>query len=205
MERDIRLPKRKKNERLDLTELQMTFLDCYMLQIMEPGTLFRALISPSKTVRESNAMMKSLLRNSDAVSYMHDRREQLEDHYFGGGEKAETVQEKEMSLEDAQKRIVEKATKDLLDAMENDTAEIKNGNVIEKILIKAMEANDTDIDAPEPPRIYLPESCSSCRYRVAIEETDDTVDECYHCRYRQDDLDRGIEYDYKTQLNIKQE
>lgn len=201
MERDIRLPKRKKNERLDLTELQMTFLDCYMLQIMEPGTLFRALISPSKTVRESNAMMKSLLRNSDAVSYMRDRKEQLVEYYFGEYKDEEEIPQR--SEEDIRNLIYKKISEDIVESIENKTLDYKQGDILTKFMNKALDYDEKEVNAPEPPKVYLPESCSSCRYRIAIEETDETIDECLHCRYRQDDLDRGIVYNYKTQLNIK--
>ena len=80
---DLILPKRLKNRASELTDLQMVFLDCYLMRLGDPKVIFRYLCSNGKNQTESNTMMAGLLRNSDATEYLKTRRAQLEVH-FGG-------------------------------------------------------------------------------------------------------------------------
>lgn len=199
---DLILPKRLKNRASELTDLQMVFLDCYLMRIGDPKVIFRYLCSNGKNQTESNTMMAGLLRNSDATEYLKTRRAQLEVH-FGGKTKEgdDAFEQKEMTAAEIQATIVKKVLADLGEGIKDGTVDYRSSTIIEKAVAKALDYDVTKDDAPEPPRIYLPENCLNCRYRIAIEETDDTIDECKCCRYRKDDLERGIEYDYKTQLD----
>lgn len=201
---DLILPKRLKNRSSELTELQMVFLDCYIMRLGDPKVIFRYLCSSGKNQAESNAMMAGLLRNSDAVEYIKTRKAQLEVH-FGGKPKGEgsEFEQKEMTAAEIQATIVKKVLADLGEGIKDGTVDYRSSTIIEKAVAKALDYDVTKDDAPEPPRIYLPENCLNCRYRIAIEETDDTVDECKCCNYRKDCLGRGIEFDYKTQFNIE--
>lgn len=201
---DIVLPKRLKDRTSQLTEIQMVFLDCYLLRIGDPKVIFRYLCSTGKNQAESNSMMGSLLRNSDAVEYLKTRKAQLEVHYGGKPKQEGEFEQKEMTAAEIQATIVKKVLADLGEGIKDGTVDYRSSTIIEKAVAKALDYDVTKDDAPEPPRIYLPENCLNCRYRVAIEETDDTVDECKCCRYRKDSLERGVEYDYKTQLNIEE-
>ena len=199
---DLVLPKRLKNRASELTEIQMVFLDCYILRVGDPKVIFRYLCAGGKNQSESNQMMASLLRNSDAVDYIKTRKAQLEVH-FSGETKTVDEEHKELTAAEIQATIVRKVLADLGEGIRDGTVDYRSSTIIEKAVQKALDYDVTKDDAPEPPRIYLPENCLNCRYRVAIEETDDTIDECKCCRYREKCLEQGIEYDYKTQLNIE--
>lgn len=198
---DIVLPKRLKNRASQLTEIQMVFLDCYLLRVGDPKLLFRYLCATGQNQAESNTMMGGLLRNSDAVEYLKTRKAQLEVHFGGKSKEDGEFEQKEMTAAEIQATIVKKVLADLGEGIKDGTVDYRSSTIIEKAVAKALDYDVTKDDAPEPPRIYLPENCLNCRYRVAIEETDDTIDECKCCRYRKDSLERGIEYDYKTQLD----
>lgn len=146
--------------------------------------------------------MSSLLRNSDSQEYMNTRKAQLEVHFTGElRESGEESDVKGFDGSEIKSVIMKKISKDLVQSIEDGTLDYKQGAIIEKFMNKVLDYDEKAESAPEPPRIYLPENCLNCRYRVAIEETDDTIDECKCCRYRKDSLERGIEYDYKTQLD----
>ena len=49
-----------------------------------------------------------------------------------------------------------------------------------------------------PPMRYLPESCSTCRYKLFVE--DNAEDECNRCKYRKFGIANGLKFDYKNQL-----
>lgn len=200
---DIVLPKRLKNRASQLTEIQMVFLDCYLLRVGDPKLLFRYLCATGQNQAESNTMMGGLLRNSDAVEYLKTRKAQLEVHYGGKPKTQGEFEQKEMTAAEIQATIVKKVLADLGEGIKDGTVDYRSSTIIEKAVAKALDYDVTKDDAPEPPRIYLPENCLNCRYRIAIEETDDTIDECKCCNYRARCLEQGIEYDYKTQLNIE--
>lgn len=198
---DIVLPKRLKNRASQLTEIQMVFLDCYLLRVGDPKLLFRYLCATGQNQVESNTMMGGLLRNSDAVEYLKTRKAQLEVHFGGKPKEDGEFEQKEMTAAEIQATIVKKVLADLGEGIKDGTVDYRSSTIIEKAVAKALDYDVTKDDAPEPPRIYLPENCLNCRYRVAIEETDDTIDECKCCNYRARCLEQGIEYDYKTQLD----
>ena len=206
MEVDLVLPKRLKNRASELTELQQVFLDCYIFRLGDPKTIFRYLCATGKTQVESNTMMQGLLRNSDAVEYIKTRKAQLEVH-FGGKPKSEgeDAEGKGFDGSEIKSVIMKKISNDLVQSIEEGTLDYKQGAIIEKFMNKVLDYDEKADSAPEPPRIYLPENCLNCRYRVAVEETDETIDECKCCNYRARCIEQGIEYDYKTQLNIEKE
>lgn len=199
---DLVLPKRLKNRSSELTELQMVFLDCYILRVGDPKQIFRYFFGASSSEAKINAGMSSLLRNSDSQEYMNTRKAQLEVHFTGElRESGEESEVKGFDGSEIKSVIMKKISKDLVQSIEDGTLDYKQGAIIEKFMNKVLDYDEKAESAPEPPRIYLPENCLNCRYRIAIEETDDTIDECKCCRYRKDSLERGIEYDYKTQLD----
>lgn len=206
MEDGIRLPKRIKPLRSDLSEMHMVFLDCYILGIGDPAFLFKQLIAYSKTQRDSNAMMKSLLGNSDAVAYMRERSAQIINFFNGSGSSDSSVEEEiDFSQDNVRKVIIDNVSRDIIQSLKNGSLDYKQGSIVEKFITKVLDYDEKEEAKPEPPRIYLPESCSSCRYRKAVEDTDNAVDECSMCRYRMDSIERGIEYNPKEQIIWKSE
>lgn len=201
MANSINLPKRLKPSSSDLTENQMLFLDCYLLGLGEPKYLFKQLIAFSRSERESNAMMQGLLKNSDALTYMEIRSNQIM-RFFKGEPEAndKKVDDTPLNEEDVRKVIIDRVSQDIISSLRDGTLDYKQGSIVEKFITKVLDYDEKEEEKPEPPRIYLPESCSSCRYRKAIEDSDNTVDECLLCRYRKDSIERGVEYDYKNQL-----
>jgi hypothetical protein len=156
-----------------------------------------------KSDRDSNTALQGLLRNSDTVAYLKERKEQLLAHF--SGDTSVSVEAEQRSQADVRRIIYDRISTDLVDAIKDGTVDYKQGAIIEKFMNKVLDYDDKEETKPEPPRIYLPENCLNCRYRISIEETDDTIDECKCCQYKKHCNEQGIEYDYKTQIIIKQE
>ena len=202
MGRNIKIPKRIRSEKIELTDLQMVFLDCFILGIGKPKVIFRLLLTPSNSEKESLSMMQSLLKNSDAKDYMEKRKAQIEEFFFGNGEDKEDSPK--MSEDDIRRLIFNKLSDNIVQSIEDNTLDYKQGDIITKFMIKALDYDDKEVNAPSPPMVYLPENCGNCRYKFACENQNLVIDECKVCRYRQDDLDRGIEYNYKEQLKLNE-
>lgn len=200
---DLILPKRIKNRLSELTEMQMAFLDCYILRIYDPKELFQQLFAVGISPSRANAQLNAFMRNSDVINYLKTRTAQLEEHFFGESEESEDKDAFDGSK--IKSVIMKKISNDLVQSIEDGTLDYKQGAIVEKFMNKVLDFDDSEKEQLEPPRIYLPENCLNCRYRVAIEETDDTIDECKYCEYRNRCIEQGIEYDYKTQLNIDRE
>lgn len=198
--RDLALPPRIASARSELTELQQIFLDCYILRVGSPKLLFRMLLGVGKSESMSNTLMTSLLNSADGKEYVKQRREQLEKFFLGeAGEEGEDGPD--VSMEEAQKVIYGKVSSELVKGLKDGTINYKSSAIIEKFMQKALDFSAEKVEAPEPPRIYLPESCMSCRYRIAC-ESDAVVDDCKWCKYRKSCNERGEVYDQKTQLDI---
>lgn len=200
--RSIELPVRDINERCALTNEQLDFLDCYILGMSTCTTMFQMMFAVGKSKAVAKSLMQSLLNCSDAKEYMRDRKTQLEKHYFGGmGNDDETTG---VDMAEMQKIIYEKVSSDLVSDLKAGAIDYKSSTIIEKFMQKALDFDADKTNAPEPPRIYLPESCMHCRYRLFC-ESDNVVDECPYCKYRKFAIEHGVEYDHKNQLEIPQE
>lgn len=198
--RELALPPRIVNRRSELTEMQQIFLDCYILRMGNPRLIFRMLIGVGKSESVSNSMMMALINSSDGKTYVMERTKQLEQFFFHdmGESNDDGV---DTSLAEAQKVIYSKVSNELVQGLKDGTINYKSSAIIEKFMQKALDFTAEKVEAPEPPRIYLPENCLNCRYRVAC-ESDDVVDDCKWCRYRKSCNERGEVYDQKDQLDI---
>ena len=107
-------------------------------------------------------------------------------------------------MEDVQKTIYNRVSSDLISGLKTGEIDYKSSTIIEKFMQKALDYKSEDTVGPEPPKIYLPENCLNCRYRIAC-ESDDVVDDCKWCKYRKSCNERGEVYDQKTQLEIPEE
>lgn len=201
--RELALPPRIQNSRSQLTEIQQVFLDCYILRLGSPKLIFQLLLAAGKSPSMSNSLMRSLIDCADGKEYIRQRTEQLEKYFFsaepgGNGEPAE------VSMEDVQKTIYNRVSSDLISGLKTGEIDYKSSTIIEKFMQKALDYKSEEAVGPEPPKIYLPENCLNCRYRIAC-ESDDVVDDCKWCRYRKSCNERGEVYDQKTQLEIPDE
>lgn len=202
--RDLALPPRVISGRSELTEMQQIFLDCYILRMGSPRVLFRMLLGVGKSENMSNTLMMALLNSADGKEYVRQRQKQLEEFFFKSTSDDVVIDTTEASMEEARKVIYSKVSQELVQGLKDGTINYKSSAIIEKFMQKAMDFTAEKVEAPEPPRIYLPENCLNCRYRVAC-ESEDVVDDCKWCKYRKSCNERGEVYDQKTQLEIPEE
>lgn len=200
---DLALPKRKNNKFSELTEMQMVFLDNYILRTTNPKVLFHTLLCPEKSERDSNSMMNSLLRNSDAEDYMKTRRQQLLNFFKGESVDGEDGGDDSVDQSEFRKMLMNKFMADMKESISTGTLDYKQGAIVEKFVSKILDYDEREDNAPEPPCLYLPENCLNCRYRIAIEEGENAIDECKFCRYRKHCNENGIEYGPEDQLEIE--
>jgi hypothetical protein len=204
----IALPPRIPNSRLALSDLQMMFLDCHILRVGPSKLLFRLILGMGKSESTCNSLANALLNSADGREYIKTRTEQLNMYYFpahertagGSGDAAEEGD----NMETFQQKLFTKISKDLEQGLEDGTIDYKSGSIIEKFMQKALDYEAKDKNAPEPPKVFLPESCSKCRYRIFC-ESEEVMDDCKWCRYRKKCEEQGIVYDVKNQLDIPNE
>lgn len=195
------IPKREPNVNTILTEMQMVFLDCCLLKLHNPKDMFAIMFGQNRGKSECKVMYDSLMRNSDAIAYVKNREKQIRG-FFSCTEEP-TQPKPTPNQEDIRKVMFDKISVDLVEAIQTGTLDYKQGAIVEKFMNKVLDYDDKQDEKPEPPRIYLPANCLNCRYRIAIEESDDTIDECEYCQYKKDCNNQGITYDYKTQIKWK--
>lgn len=198
--RELALPPRIQNSRSQLTEIQQIFLDCYILRMGSPKLIFQLLLAAGKSQSMSNSLMKSLIDCADGKEYIRQRTKQLEEYFFSAGP-GENGEPAEVSMEEVQKTIYNRVSSDLIEGLKTGDIDYKSSTIIEKFMQKALDYKSEETVGPEPPKIYLPENCLNCRYRIAC-ESDDVVDDCKWCKYRKSCNERGEVYDQKTQLEI---
>lgn len=216
----LELPMRSANPSMMLTDDQRIFLDCVILGLGEARILFQRIAGVGRVPSECNKMYSALMKSSYAQEYMQQRRKQLLEHLYGdivekeeqaaaraaakAAEEAAGESDKPKDLKEVYSRIVKRVTESLAEDIENGK-EVKTSGIVEKAVMRAFDSMNEQVVTHDPPKIYLPEDCLNCRYRIFIEEGDEVEDECQRCRYRIRCKQEGYELDIKEQLINKEE
>lgn len=104
----------------------------------------------------------------------------------------------ELSFEERKARSKAKLTEFSMSLI-NNIEQAKDPEMVMKLADK-IGLLDTNEDAPEQPRRYLPEQCGHCAYRQFCEEN--TEDMCPHCKYFQECERNGIHFAKEEMLDI---
>ena len=187
----IRLPSRPNKPIWSLGEKEKMFLDITLFDFDEPWRLFQLIFLPNASTYKCKSECSALLNSMDAKDYISERIKQIDSIFFPkqGDEMAEKLPDNinEIILNQAWKTVKASGFKD--------------SKEWEVFLTKVVKDMNTE-SAMEPPRRYLAETCSSCRYKLFCEEA--VEDECPLCKYKEFALEHGCEeFDHKNQLKEK--
>lgn len=173
------------------------FLDMVIMTNELPGELYRMVYISQETQVSASRKAGALIKSIEGKAYIEKRKKQLEEHYFPEDvAKVTGVKFKPKTIEEA---IVD-LTPVFIDEF---SAIMKNRNdpnfadTMKVFLAKSLKDIQMDKTA-SPPMRYLPESCSTCRYKLFVENS--AEDECGRCKFKSFGVANGLNYDHKTQL-----
>lgn len=153
-------------------------------------------MSKSKAKAAVKEYVKQFFSRKDVREYMDAYAALIDD----------TLHPKKRQQQDLTGTVEEKKAKALGKLVEyvlSEANDIENAEDPKSILDYANRIGlfDTEIDAPEEPRRYLPKSCGDhCAYRMFCEEN--TEDMCQYCRYHKFGEDNGIHYEKNNILDV---
>lgn len=179
-----------------ITQADALMLDVYILTNMKWVDVWMMFKGKTGTKVANSTKASQYLGLHDVKIYIEERCRQLNAYItktapaVGG-----TSDSNEVTKEDFKQilRISVDHAKDVNDPLHIDATKA--------LLPKAVKALEAD-EKQEPPRRYLPVTCSICRYKIFAEE--EAIDECELCKYKQYANEHGVEYTPQTQLQ-KQE
>lgn len=193
--RVFKLPAQPSNRVWSLSPKEMLFLDMTIFFSHTHSELYRMAVKNDMTDTQCRTRASALVTSLDGQDYLRVRTAQLQEYYWPEAEKeAGKKRGRDGFSEDFVPNIIKK-----LETIINNPNDPNYFDAIKVGLTKAMKDIASD-DLVRPPERYLPESCSSCRYKNFIEKQ--CVDECKICRYRQFANDNGVEYTYQNQLDM---
>ena len=193
--RVFKLPAQPSNRVWSLSPKEMLFLDMTIFFGHTHSELYRMAVKNDMTDTQCRTRASALVTSLDGQDYLRVRTAQLQEYYWPEAEKeAGKKRGRDGFSEDFVPNIIKK-----LETIINNPNDPNYFDAIKVGLTKAMKDIASD-DLVRPPERYLPESCSSCRYKNFIEKQ--CVDECKICRYRQFSNDNGVEYTYQNQLDM---
>ena len=193
--RVFKLPAQPTNRVWSLSPKEMLFLDMTIFFGHTHSELYRMAVKNDMTDTQCRTRASALVTSLDGQDYLRVRTAQLQEYYWPESEK-ETGKKRGRDgfSEDFVPNIIKK-----LETIINNPDDPNYFDAIKVGLTKAMKDIASE-DLVRPPERYLPESCSSCRYKNFVEKQ--CIDECKVCRYRQFANDNGIEYTYQNQLDM---
>ena len=194
-------PEQPFNEVWTLGKKQKTFLDLSIFGLCESWILYKALLCDAKTtVFAAKRDCSAFLASMDAQDYVRMRTKQIDNLFWGEKKKpaADGPGGEELNDEglpsDWRKVLMSEAWKNIKN--NNFSAEGEEWKLFVQKALKEIETDTVD----DPPKRYLAETCSKCRYRIFC-EGEDVEDVCERCKYRDFALEKGSEkYDQKNQL-----
>lgn len=182
---------------INLESREKLFLDLVLVTNELPGELYRMVFISNETQVAASRRAGQLMNSLEGKAYLEKRRKILEEWYFAEQVEQETGKK-------AKPKTIEQAIADLTPVFIDEfSAIMKNRNdpnfadTMKVFLAKSLKDIQMDKTA-SPPMRYLPESCSTCRYKLFVE--DNAEDECNRCKYRKFGIANGLKFDYKNQL-----
>lgn len=177
-----------------ITQADALMLDVYILTQMKWIDVWMMFKGKTGTKVANNAKASQYLGLHDVKIYIEERCRQL-NAYINKNSTTAATDNNEVTKEDFKQilRISVDHAKDVNDPLHIDATKA--------LLPKAVKALEAD-EVQEPPRRYIPETCSICRYRKFCEQ--ECEDECDLCKYKKYANEHGVEYTPQTQLQ-KQE
>ena len=192
--------------------------DAHLFRSIKPGVLaifrLRALLSEDefpdedllKLTKPNNSMptVKALKQEAKEMfshplkdKYIESYKSLLEESFGLKAVEEKTDEQVEEEYEKWAKRFKQNVP-EILDAMVNADDKSQQLEAIKMFYARVMKEDEV---LDELPRRYLSEKCSTCRYKVFVE--DNCEDECTRCRYKLEMNEQGVFYDHKTQLIAK--
>lgn len=186
----IKIPKAKKRTDSALSDIDVNMLEVYIFTNMKFWEIYK-LFNPTVSLTHAKQKSSALLSTFDAKNYIQDRIKQINDFISPQKEEHDINGEGDITEDDVTYvgKLIMKYAKDPESDLHFDA-------------IKMIAPKITDflknMTGQKPPERYLPETCSHCRFKRAIEEQCD--DDCDLCKYKLYANEHGVEYTPQNQL-----
>ena len=193
-ETKIKFPKAKKRPDSALSDMDVCMLEVYLftnLKFWEVWSLFKGIETTNRSKQQASAFLSTF----DAQNYIQDRVKQIND--FITPAKPEVQPEKQEEGEGVITEGDVTYVGKLIMQYAKDPSSDLHFDAIKMIAPKIIDFLK-NMTGQKPPERYLPETCSHCRFKRAIEEQCD--DDCDLCKYKLYANEHGVEYTPQTQL-----
>lgn len=186
-----------------LKEEERNMLSYYVLfgctkeYAFERFMLFEYKMSKVAITKQSNQFFAS----KEAQAYLKAYRDTI-DKFVAGESQPTQVVDTEQNASDRNKKRKLAAAQKIIDYVIKGASEIDmmdDPETFVKLADKVGLFDDFE-QAVESPRRYLPETCGSCRF-FQFCTSDDVIDECPRCKYKEYANSQGVYYDHKDMLN----
>lgn len=197
--KDFHLPTAVSNPIWSLTDKQKFFLDMTLVHKVPHSELYRMVVDVDNlTYAQCRSRAAALVTSMDGVDYLKARGIQLTNYFYphAGSDKNKKIGADGFSEGFQQKAIAE------LERIAGNPSDPNFFDAI-KVVMAKLSKDLLERGSMLPPQRYLPEMCSTCRYKVFCEK--ETEDECTRCKYRDFANDNDVFYDYKNQLRPLEE
>lgn len=188
-------PVGKKRSDSSLTEAEVLCLEMYHWLSLDFIKIYTMVYGQGdKTGFQIKQAAKRLLESGDAQVYLEDRRGQINAVVAGNAPSDDQFLEEDGSFKpEVLRRVRSQMARDVMTkgTIDNKTFELIASQIIKQGNMK---------DAGRLPIRVLAEQCSTCRYRLHVEENFE--DQCEVCKYQ---ILSVTKFDHRNQLLIKKE
>lgn len=185
---------------VNLESREKLFLDLVIITNEIPGELYRMVFISNETQVSATRKAGMLINSLEGKAYLERRKKALEQWYF-----PDDVAEVTGKTTKLKPKTIEEAIADLTPVFIDEfSAIMKNRNdpnfadTMKVFLAKSIKDIQMDKTASSPMR-YLPESCSTCRYKLFVEQNGE--DECNRCKFKSYGVANGLNFNHKDQLD----
>lgn len=189
----IALPPRIKEDIVgsSLSEADFEMLDAFILSPLKFSDVWLKYKGIKGTKTHARAVANEFYSLHDVQSYLEKRKRQL----LGWMSPQPTKEGGKVSKEITKDDIDE--IKFLMVQAAKDTNNVAHFDALKAVFSKVADTMKLGDDI-EPPRRYLPVTCSICPYKIFVEK--EAVDMCKLCKYKHFANDNGIVYEKQNQL-----
>lgn len=195
---ESRIPLRPKDFISPLSQQEQSALTWLVLSGCSKRDAFFTFVRPdmysSKAKASVDSTVKQFFAREECLSYIDAYEKTLKEFLHPEPDAPKQPESMESKMARAKAKLVEFAV-----AMAENIERADDPESVMKIADK-VGFFDTEEEAVEEPRRYLPMDCDSCEYRAFCEQ--ECEDLCEYCRAKKFAVDNGFEYKKQTLLDF---
>ena len=194
--KDFKFPTPIRKKMWALSAQECVYLDMTLVLPMPNSDIYKMTIGHHLTDTQCKARASALVTSMDGKDYLEARKTQLSEWFF--------PEKYGVSKQKSADGFSEGFAQQVIETIEREVGNPSSPIYIDaiKLAFKKVEKDLSTTNSVDPPKRYLPVSCSECAYNQWINANCEIL--CGRCKYREFGVANGLNLTYQEMIKPKE-